>query len=519
VNQGRFDFLDRAIFTAEEPLDTNKAWTMKVQVINTAKPMSPASRSRKSLAFIGLLLAVPALLWSQSSLLQDGEIAVASGVAGDQMRPAVSFNALGGYAVWQDNATDPSGLGVSAVRLDAGLSPIGAPFRINETLTFDQQRPAVAVFSDGRALVTWQSGKSSAQRLFARILTADGAPATGQFIVNPLTIHSVRHFTTNWTLIRNNRPRTRSYRIREKVTGREEFNPTPAAVVLTDGTAVVAYSSTHNYWTNTYGLRERLSLSGERIVTNRSRVHVTTSPPLQQMQDVYFQRFSATGEKLGAEVRANQFTPFHQRDAALAALDNGNFVVAWVSEQQRINGSDEFVNPVDVFARVFDVSGNPLGNELRVNTTNRVCGSPSVAGSAGGGFMVAWSQRATERTNGMDVVARAFDASGTATTDDPFEVNNVTYGDQFAPSVANVGSQQLIIWNSMGQDGSWEGVYGRPFNGSVALTSEFRINVTTRYSQKHPRVASDSSGRAMVIWSSYAVDSGFDVFGRVYGAP
>jgi hypothetical protein len=275
---------------------------------------------------------------------------------------------------------------------------------------------------------------------------------------------------------------------------------------------VVAYSSSRVYTTNTFGLRETLRWDDRRSIFITNRIRVPMNVRAEGMQDVYLQRLSAAGQKLGGEFRVNQFNNFNQRDGVLAALDNGHFVVAWVSEQQR------FANSIDVYARIFDGLGNPLTAEFLVNTNTRSAAAPTVAGLAGGGFTIAWTERTGERTHGTDIAARVFDAAGGA-TGDPFVVNSFRYGDQFAPSVAHLGSQQVIVWNSLGQDGSWEGVYAQAFTGASALGDEFRVNVATPFKQMQPRAVSDGAGRALIIWSGYAVDSGFDVFGRSYVAP
>jgi hypothetical protein len=51
--------------------------------------------------------------------------------------------------------------------------------------------------------------------------------------------------------------------------------------------------------------------------------------------DVYGQMLSPAGQKVGGEFLINQFTAYNQRTPAVAALKNGGFVVAWVSEQER----------------------------------------------------------------------------------------------------------------------------------------------------------------------------------------
>ena len=46
-------------------------------------------------------------------------------------------------------------------------------------------------------------------------------------------------------------------------------------------------------------------------------------------------RFFADRPEVGNEFLVNQFTSYNQRTPAVAALTDGGFVVAWVSEQQR----------------------------------------------------------------------------------------------------------------------------------------------------------------------------------------
>ncbi len=459
---------------------------------------------------MGLCCAFPALVFGQSSLLHPSEYPIAGG-AGDQVLPAAAFGASGGFTVWHDNVTDLSGLGVSAVRLDANLAPVGGAFRVNQFIGLDQQRAKVALLNDGGAVVVWQSGRSGAQNIFTRFLTPAGGFAGDEFVVNDAVLNSKNRFETNWTLIRNNKERPRRQVINEKIQSRHDFNANPTVAVLNDGSVVVAYSSSRVYVTDTFGLIETAEWNEKKqvLIVNRKRVplHIKTA----SMQDVYVQRLSATGQKLGGEFRANQFAQFNQRDVAITALDNGNFVLTWASEQQRTN------TPVDIYARVFDGSGNPAGNEFCVSTAaGRPCGAPTVAGRAGGGFTIAWAQKAEVRTNGMDIYARTFDASGGATSG-AFPVNNFIFGDQFTPSIASLGAQQVIVWSSMGQDGSWEGVYARAFNGSIAQGDEFRVNLWTPLSQRHAQIASDHLGRALILWSGYRTDgSGFDLFGRTY---
>jgi hypothetical protein len=474
--------------------------------------MSPASCVRKCLVLGGLLATLPAAVFAHTNGLAASESSLSGLLRSDQTFAAAAIGPHGGFLVWQDNITDPSGLGISARRLDANLQAQGAPIFVNQSMGRDQQRPQITMLNDGSALVVYQSGVSRAQNVLARVLTAEGGFATGEILVNDATFQTTVRYTTNWTLIRNNRARSQRYSIREKIGAQHEFNAAPQAITLPDGSVVVAYTSSRVFTTNTFTLSESLRWDDRRaiFITNRVRVPVNVRADL--MQDIYLQRLSASGQKLGGEQRVNHFADFNQREAALAALDNGNFVATWVSEQQR------FENSVDVYARVFDGLGNPLTGDVLVNATNRACGTPAVAPLPGGGFTVAWAERAAFRSNGMDVLVRSFTASGAA-AGSPVVANTFTYGDQFAPAIAAVGNQQVLVWSSMGQDGSWEGVFARSLTAGVPASEEFRVNLSRAFSQMQPRVVSDATGRALIFWSGYSPAAGFDINGRVYQAP
>jgi len=252
------------------------------------------------------------------------------------------------------------------------------------------------------------------------------------------------------------------------------------------------------------------------------------------LQCIYAQRFSPNGAKLGGEFRVNQFTPNNQRSPVVAGLTNGNYVVAWISELQRGPVS------VDVYARVFDRSGVPVDNEFPVNlSAQKVCANPSISASLlSGGFAIAWSRDDNQRLalgntgNGVavtnaagrssqswDVLARIYGPAGTAATGE-IAVNTTTYGDQYAPVIRAFGEQYGVIWTSLGQDSSREGVYGQflAADGNLA-GGEFRVNTTTVSRQFQPALASDNHAQLMAVWSSFNGDGfGFDLFAQRYAS-
>ncbi|MBI3850120.1 MAG: hypothetical protein HY298_07505 [Verrucomicrobia bacterium] len=231
------------------------------------------------------------------------------------------------------------------------------------------------------------------------------------------------------------------------------------------------------------------------------------------LQGIYAQRFSPAGQKLGGEFPVTQATAYNQRTPAVAGLSDGRFVVVWVSEQQR------FENSVDIYARFFDASGSATGNELLINTDTNVCANPSVAAAPDGGFAVAWGQKDLEvATNSWDSFVRTISSAGVGGT--VHRANSQTYGDQFAPKISAVGTDYLVVWTSVGQDGSREGVYGRFTSADGAMVgNEFRVNTITVSQQIHPTVASDGVSRFLVTWTSFGGGiNSFDLFAQRYAS-
>ena len=503
---------------ATDPVKTgperNNSWTKKVTPIKTMPPMSPALRVQKWLVLHGLFLLLPALLPPSFALAQTAfttvgaEYPVSGELNGDQTFPSTAFNSGGGWVVWQDNGIDGSGLGIGARRLDAGLNPIGTALRVNKFAAGDQEKPRVAQLNNGGAVVVFQGGRQGFQNVYARFLDADGSFATDDIMVNNPAFSSSTKVTTNLLVIRANHARYRTQRIQQIIDVKLERTGGPSVVSLSEGTVVVAYTSGRKYNTNIQTMVHQFRWNGYRFITNSVLKFVTSS--INPMQDVYFQLFTTAGAKIGGEIRANQFTAFNQRNPSVAPLSDGRFIMVWASDQQ--TGSSQ----VDIVARIFDSSGTPVGDEFVVNTSASPCADPSVAAIPGGGFTVAWTQY--EGPNKLDVFARTFNSSAAPITTG-FVLNTERRGDQYTPQVAATSGGQLVVWTSMSQDGSREGVYGRWLNEGNIVSPEFRVNTTTHLRQFTPGVATDGGNRALVIWSSYQTEAGFDLFGQRYTAP
>jgi hypothetical protein len=417
----------------------------------------------------GLFLGIPAAVFAQTNYYRTNgtEYAIIGSLPGDQIFPDAAVTPGGGFVVWQDNITDGSGWGVSARRLDNTLSGTLSTFRVNVQGTNDQENPRVALLKNGGAAFVWQGGKPSLQHIYARFLT----PANTFLTTTDLVVST---FTNN-------------------------FQINPAVTVLNNSNVVVVWASFDQASSNS-------------------------------LLDVYGQVFLPAGQKVGGNFLVNQFISYNQRSPAVAALKNGGFVVAWVSEQERTafnlggidntNGSPPAVigSPsVDVYARFYNSSGVAQGNEFRVNTDNNPCSNPSVAVASDGNFMVAWSARDTSNlANDWDIYARTFSSAGAGGT--AVRVNSFLYGDQYAPRISAIGGDYMIVWTSLGQDGSREGVFGQfVHEDGSPVGGEFRVNTTTAGQQMQPAVASDGTGQFLVVWTGFTFSlASMDLFAQRY---
>jgi hypothetical protein len=397
----------------------------------------------------------------QSAIAPQGaEYPIVGRLAGDQTKPQLAIGPSGGFLVWQDNATDGDGLGINARRLNSNLTPSLGAFRVNFNGVGDQENPQVALLQNGGAVFVWQGGKLGFQKVYARFMTAANVFIAGDVLVS-------------------------SY-------AGQQINP--VAACLPDGSVVISWAS--------------FDQDGD-------------------MQGVFAQRFSSVGARLGSEFQVNQTTDLNQRTPAVAVLDQGRFVLAWVSEQSKgadNNGGTQYA--VDVFARLYAANASPVGDEFKLNDGTNVCANPSIKSLPLGGFVAAWSEnfgRAETNgilfTNGWEVVSRTFDAAGNPASA-PTRVNTTAFGDQYGPRLAPGQSGGLMVWTSMGQDGSWEGVYGRSLTvAGIPEGDEFLINNTTASRQMHATVGSDAANRFLVCWISFTGGlESFDLFARQYSA-
>lgn len=228
---------------------------------------------------------------------------------------------------------------------------------------------------------------------------------------------------------------------------------------------------------------------------------------------IFGQRFDSNGNPVGSEFQINTYTTGGQQYPAVAMDSTGNFLVVWMSY-----GQDG--NYWGIFGRRFDSAGNPLGPEFQINTnaTNDQV-YHAVAMDPIGNFVVLW-QSVGQDGDSWGVFGQLFDPAGNPVGPE-FQINTYTTNDQSRPAVAlDSAGNFVVVWMSQDQDGNGFGIFGQRFDpAGNPLGAEFQINTYTVNAQRFPALVMDSGGNSIVIWTSMDQDgSGDGIYGRRFTA-
>jgi Ca2+-binding RTX toxin-like protein len=226
---------------------------------------------------------------------------------------------------------------------------------------------------------------------------------------------------------------------------------------------------------------------------------------------IFAQRYDASGIAVGYETQINDTGTGNQTYPTVTALTGGGYAIAWMSDPN--DGSS-----YNVYARHYDAMGHVASFEGMINkTTHDLQTLPSIAGLAGGGYVVAWQSNAQDGS-GYGIYAHRYGVAG------DIQVNTTTASSQTAPVVAALADGGYVVaWQSLNQDavGLYNGgIYAQRYDaGGVAVGTETRINTTTANDQFAPSIAALAGGGYIICWQSSGQDgSGAGIYAQRYDA-
>lgn len=444
----------------------------------------------------GLFVPAPRLLADEPPLALGGEILIPDTVSGDQMAPEVCSNEDGEFvAVWQSAGADGDGFGILAQLFDFDGGEVGTPIGVNSTVAGDQTRPAISCDDSGDFMIAWQGPDASGTGIFARRYEEDGSPDTAQIAVNTTTagaqvLPSIAASENGDFLVVWQGPDASG----DGIWGRlynDDGNPRTGEFLINGTTAgnqqnpqVRAYDETGGYI-------------------------VVWEGPDASGSGIYLRRLTASGGFVAAEAAVNNVTAGNQRHPALAisgidndVLDQNLFVVAWQSPDSAGTG---------VWARRYDDDGSALELQQLINdddANDQYEPSVSLDNGADDGsidFVVTWTEAPIAGAEGAPLLGSPIFIRGrrlggippTLAPGAPAALApSLTGGPEnaeFAVSVlgavtsaSSVAAEDngdfVVVWQSDGQDGSDEGVYGRRFAGQPIFVDGFESGDTSEWS-------------------------------------
>ena len=275
-----------------------------------------------------------------------------------------------------------------------------------------QNRPDVAILSDGDVVVTWEGrGVGDHNGIFMRRFSADGASDEA--------------------------------RVNQTTSG-DQSRPVVAAVP--DGGIVFAWQGkgTWRFRRYLYASHERRAYLKTKVVSMNEKVALKRLPTIAVGADgqfvvawkqsdgrgvgVHARQFGSDGVA-GAQIVVNQTLKGTQKTPSAAYLADGRFAVSWHGR----GTGDRW----GTFTRTFHADGTPEAGESMVNTTVKSGQVRPATAAVNGGYVVAWQGRGIGDRRG--VFARFFSTAST----DPFGLDPI--GNQSVDEGATVSFTPNVV--------------------------------------------------------------------------
>ncbi len=301
-----------------------------------------------------------------------------------------------------------------------------------------------------------------------------------------------------------------------------------------DGNFVIAYEDSSGKDGAGYGILGQWFDSGGNKVGTEKVIDVTTAGDQKYVQalglstgdvvlswtnmadgTIYARKFNSSGQaQNGAtEFIANTTKTDEQQDPSVAVAGDGSFVVAWDSNLN--DGSQQ-----GIYFQRYSASGVVVGTETLANTTTNLAQiTPSVGTDSVGNFLIAWDSYGQDG-NMNGIFGQRFSAAG-AKTGTEFQLNQFTTNDQRRPAVAVLPSGKFAVaWESNGQTGgaAYDIVMRCYDANGAALANELIVNTNTADKQQYAAIApfADGSQKYLVSWQSYGEDSdGWGIYAQL----
>jgi hypothetical protein len=212
------------------------------------------------------------------------------------------------------------------------------------------------------------------------------------------------------------------------------------------------------------------------------------------------QQFDSNCTKIGNEFRVNTYTENYQEFPNISSLNNGGFVICWQSYNQDGDG-------YGVFSQIFNENGEKVGNEYQVNTTtDNWQVFPDITCLENGNFVISWLSSDANLFY-KDVYAQMFNYKG-ETVGNEFKVSSNSANYMNSPTLSSLNSGGFIAcWANQNNGPIKRGIFAQLFNNNgIKLGSEFRIDDSTNLLKNSPSVTTLNNNYIITCYSSWNLE-------------
>lgn len=233
--------------------------------------------------------------------------------------------------------------------------------------------------------------------------------------------------------------------------------------------------------------------------------------------DIYAQRVNRTGSvQWGANGIAVSTAVNDQRKPRLVSDGSGGAIIVW--EDHR---SGTFS---DIYAQRVNTTGIAqwTANGISISTAANNQWNPRIVADGSGGAIIAWEDRSTLATSGIDIYAQRVNSAGIV----QWTANGVSItaaaNDQLEPQLVPDGiGGAIAVWQDT-RSGTIRDVYAQRVNsaGAVQWTADgVAICTAAGGSKRAHNVVTDGSGGAIIAWADFRSGTTEDIYAqRVNGA-
>ncbi len=387
-----------------------------------------------------------------------------------------------------DDATGEACDDGNGVDWDGCTSCSISEFQVNTTTEGFQERPSIAMDSNGRVLVVWSTGNTA----YARVYGSDGTPDSSELAI--------------WTLEQAN---SADY---------------PKAAMASDGHFAVAWgvrnSTSHAVYVRLYSadgsplgneIPVKLNIQSHDLLVEMAMapdgrfVVIWQEHDINNEYTVFARLFMPDGSPDGPEyqVIAPGNDPYNP---AVAIDSSGNFTIVWRIENH------------GVFGQRFMSDGSPDGPEFQVSTSGQSHDALDIAMIPNGRFVIVWHAFVEVPHSGYcwGIMARIYDSNGNPVGDE-LKVDDFYELEEWNPAVSMAPDGRfVVVWQGLDQDGNGFGILARRLDSDGSfMSNQFLINLYTHSDQVNPDVVVGADGRFATAWESLEQDgNGYGIYAQ-----